>query len=252
MLKEELLECKRDELVSENGVTSRGIIGLLEYRMKVKKRHPDSLFEGYEALNGGYYGKSKTSEYFETIYAIDPFKVGSSDTIFNCWSFLWRFAVGKMGRKVEVMEIKTYLDYFFKNNNELLQLFNRLADYQHCLANFMPAPIGFNNSRTRDGKGCYYKDNDFPDLFYKRAKVDLPYTYKWINENNIRYHLGFFTEFNSNIRGERGNIPVDVKDKNEMIRFQGGIINAINCIEKRAESLSKLIQGRSGSTDATE
>ena len=52
-----------------------------EQSLKKKRRK-------YDETQHRYIGKSKTAEYFEELYGIDPIEIGSSDTIFNCWSFL--------------------------------------------------------------------------------------------------------------------------------------------------------------------
>ena len=95
MNQEELLRCRRNELVPENPqVLKRGIEGLLEYRINRNKRHPDCIYQGYDEAEHKYFGKSKTADYFELLYGIDPFEIGGSNTIFNCWSFLSRFIKG--------------------------------------------------------------------------------------------------------------------------------------------------------------
>ena len=155
----------RNELVLEVPKTEEGLIGLLEYRINAatgrNKRHPDSLYEGYDVKRKKYYGKSITAQYFGDIYGIDPFLEGSSDTIFNCWSYLSIFARGRLNRRyVNEKNMIDNLDMIFGEDENLRSLFDRLANYQHSMANLMPAPIGFNGSQSHDGKGNYERDND--------------------------------------------------------------------------------------------
>ena len=90
--KEDLLRCIRNEAVLENSkVKHTGIKGLLEYRLNNNISHPDLIYKVYDKHKCKYYGESKTSDYFRAIFNIEPFKIGSSDTIFNCWSFASRF-----------------------------------------------------------------------------------------------------------------------------------------------------------------
>ena len=47
MNKDELLICRRNELVPENPpVLKNGIEGLLEYRLNRNRRHPDCIYQG--------------------------------------------------------------------------------------------------------------------------------------------------------------------------------------------------------------
>lgn len=246
LTRDDLLKCVRNELVPENLTTCFGIEGLLQYRIMDKKRHVDSIYEGYDKSNRKYYGKSMTAECFEIIYGSNSLNEGSSDTIFNCWSFLNRFIRGKVGRRwVSEIEALNNLNSIFEGYEELKSLLDKLANYQHCLANFMPAPIGFNGSKTHDGKGAFDRDNDMPDLYYQRALKDFPKMFLWINQNLEQYCLDFFTEFNSNLIDRYANKPVNVDSNDEINQFEGSIKSAINCIEKRANSLSQRMKRRS-------
>ena len=108
----------------------------------------------------------------------------------------------------------------------------------HSLANFMPAPVGFNGSKGRDGKGNLYRDNDMPDIYYKRAMKDFPDKYAWINKHMDEYCLHFFKEYNSPWADREANKPLTNDD---LEVFEKTLIDAIECIKKRAESL--LIRG---------
>lgn len=239
---EDFLKCIRNELVPENPRTGFGVIGLLDYRInetrKINKRHPDSLFEGYDQK---YYGVSITARQFSIIYRIDPFEIGSSDTIFNCWSYLSMFARGRLKKRyVTEEEVKAKLDYIFAGYENLRTLFDKLADYQHSMANLMPAPRGFNGSSSHDGKGQYDRDNDMPDIYYKRAVYDFPNIYKWINENMEKYALRFFKEYSSGFYDGEANRAI--KTEIEIEELKGSIERAIKCIEERAEDLVELVK----------
>lgn len=243
--KEDFLKCLRNELVPENPKTAYGMNGLLEYRInadkKLNKRHPDSLFEGYDERNKGYYGKSITAECFKEIYKADPFEEGSSDTIFNCWSYLSMFARGRLKKRcVNEEEVKENLTYIFDGYEPLKSHFNILADYQHSMANLMPAPVDFNGSCYHDGKGRYDRDNDMPDIYYKRAKYDFPSMYTWINKNMEKYALRFFKEYISGFYDGEANIAT--KSPEEIAELEKSIERAIICIEGRAEDLVELVK----------
>ena len=233
--KDELLICRRNELVPENPRVQRnGIEGLLEYRLNDNRRHPNCIYQRYDETEHKCCGKSRTAEYFETLYGIDPFEIGSSDTIFNCWSFLSRFIRG-MSRECRADEeyVLENLDEIFDEYEDIRRKLDKLADYHHCLANLMPAPVGFNGTRTHDGKGNYTRDNDMPDIYYKRSEKDFPQMYQWINENMEAFSLQIFREYESYCEDVHSNIPV-TDDPVELLPFEWSIDNAIACIEWRA------------------
>lgn len=246
--KEDFLKCLRNELVPENPKTAFGVNGLLEYRInagkKLNKRHPDSLFEGYDERNKRYYGESIMAECFKDIYKVDPFEEGSSDTIFNCWSYLSMFAKGRLKKqndvKVKEEEVREKLAYIFEGYETLKLLFDKLADYQHSMANLMLAPVGFNGSCYHDGKGNYKRDNDMPDIYYKRAIYDFPSMYNWINENMEKYALRFFKEYISGFYDGEANRAT--KSPEQIAELEKSIERAIICIEARAEDLVELVK----------
>ena len=235
MNKDELLICRRNELVPENSpVLKSGIEGLLEYRINRNRRHPDCIYQGYDEAEHKYFGKSKTAEYFELLYRIDPFEIGSSDTIFNCWSFLSRFIKGMSRERCTNEEYAlANLDEIFDGYEGIRRKLDKLADYHHCLANLMPAPVGFNGSRSHDGKGNYLRDNDMPDIYYKRAEKDFPQMYQWINDHMEDHSLQIFKEYESYCSDGHANAPVS-DDPVELVPFEYSVDNAIACIEWRA------------------
>ena len=243
--KDDFLKCVRNELVPENPKTSEGLVGLLEYRINASegrnKRHPDSLYEGYDEKKGKYYGKSITSECFNEIYGIDPFLEGSSDTIFNCWSYISIFVRGRLNKRyINEKNILENLNTIFYGYENVRFLLDKLANYQHSMANLMPAPIGFNGSKSHDGKGNYKKDNDMPDIYYLRAKYDFPEMYKWINDKMELYKLSFFRDYESGFSDGVANVSIRSDEEIELLIKS--IINAIDCIEKRAGKLAKMVE----------
>ncbi len=236
--KDELLVCRRNELVPENPqVQKNGIEGFLEYRLNKNVRHPDCIYQRYDETEHKYIGRSKTAEYFEILYGVDPFETGSSDTIFNCWSFLSRFIRGmSRERRADEEYALENLDEIFDGFEDIRRKLDKLADYHHCLANLMPAPVGFNGSRSHDGKGRYNRDNDMPDIYYKRAEKDFPQMYRWINENMEDYSLQIFREYESYCEDGHANLPV-TDDPVELLPFERSVDNAITCIEWRAMKL---------------
>lgn len=165
-------------------------------------------------------------------------EIVSSDTIFNCWSYLNMFLRG-VTRMEWVNEgyALDNIDDIFKGYEPFRIILDKLADYHHCLANFMPAPIGFNGSKSHDGKGNFKRDNDMPDLYYKRAKSEFPIIYSWINNKMEQFSLKFFKEYESYMEDGFANKPIDSLNKMEMQKFERSIVNAINCIEHRADEL---------------
>lgn len=251
MNKDDLLICRRNELVPENPpVFKNGIEGLLEYRINRNKKQPDRIYRGYDEEEHKYLGKSKTADYFESLYGIDPFGIGSSDTIFNCWSFLGRFLKGMSLKHWENEEYALeFIDEIFDGYERIRKKLDKLADYHHCLANLMPAPIGFNATGSHDGKGNPDRDNGMPDIYYKRAERDFPGMYQWINENMERYSLQFFKEYESYCEDGHANEPVS-DDPVELVPFEHSVDNAIACIEWRAMKVYNYYCKRFAVTDS--
>lgn len=251
--KEDLLKCVRNELVPMNpNVEETGIKGLLEYRMNYRNKlnisHPDSIYIMWDKKLGKYVGKSKLSEIYTKLYDINPFDMdeyGSSDTIFNAWSFIKNYAISKSDGKYQYEnEIIRNYNKIFKKTDEVTKLLNKLSDYHHSIANFMPAPVGFNLSKyLRDGKGNYDEDNDMPDLFYERSEKFhyLKKKHIWIDEHMNKLNLECFREFESHKEVGFASLPFDYDDEDELEEFKESIRNAIECIEKRALNLSKKL-----------
>lgn len=180
---EGLLKCYRNELVPENpNISDNGVRGLLLYRLKCGKgRHPDSCLTNENT-------QWISLKLYETIPE-------SQDTIFNAWSLIKiydaiHYGIGK------TRDVRFILDSIDKGESIFLpehkEEFDKLADRHHCVANFMPAPKGFNGSCFYHGKGEYNYDNDFPDVYYKRAEREFPRMFKWINDNMDKYCLQLF------------------------------------------------------------
>lgn len=240
--KEDLLLCMRNELVPSNPrINEQGLEGFLKYRLLKNHKHPDSIYEEYDTHQKRYVGESITAKYFRKIYKIDPFSdsFGRSDTIFNCWSFTSRFLRGYSGgKRIKEERVLKNLDEYFLGYEEIKSKLDTLANYHHCLANFMPAPRGYNGTSDKDGKGNFKKDNDFPDLFFKRAKDDqnLRMYYEWIQDNMDLLSLDFFYKFNSFLDNKTLLHPLDF-NKEDIIKFSKSLDNAIECIEQRASQL---------------
>ena len=245
--KEDLLKCMRNELVPDNPMVEyTGIRGLLQFLANGSKNktNPECIYTKYE-FGEGWSGKSKTAECFETIYGIDPFEIGNSDTIFNCLSFLSRFTRGMIGEDPEET-MKIIDDTFagfgrsYPEHDGLREKLDKLADYHHSLANFMPAPDHFRVTKLYDGKGRVDQDNDMPDLYYERAETKFPEKYQWINENMDRFALGAFKDFKSYLKNGEANEPLDFDNPDRVAEFEKSIDSAIDCLEKRAEELWDL------------
>lgn len=239
----DFLKCVRNELRPENKKTTYGLEGLLQYKLNSERKDPDSMYLKYNKETNRYEGKSYTAELFEQIYGkIEK----SSDTIFNCWSFFRMFKEARIDSNK--MRLENDCPYFekcgglkelFKGYEDIWKLLDEFADLHHCLANMMPAPIGYNGTKKHDGKGNHFRDNDMPDIYYQRAEKDFPDKYSWINEHMDTYCLSFFKEYHSPwIDGEAN--CVNLEDAKSIESYKKAINDAISCIKKRAEQLYEL------------
>jgi len=180
----DLLICCRNKLAPINPIVNEGgVLGLLQYRKNNNKKHPDSLLTD-----------KKYSWIAEFLYGGIPESV---DTIFNCWSMIKLYDAVHNGTN-ESRDSNTILECIRNGQNifrdEHKKEFDLLADRQHSIANFMPAPKGFNGWAKNCGKGEYNQDNDFPDIYYKRAENEFPDMYEWIQNNMELYSLEVFKE----------------------------------------------------------
>ena len=257
----DFLKCVRRELRSENAFTQYGLLGLIQYKISEKTMDPDSMYY-YNQEKGSYEGKTPTAFIFKKIYGnIEE----SSDTIFNCWSFFRMFFEGRTHKGKIYLDnasnpvfenigedrLRGGLDVLFQGYEEVFDLLNEFADLHHSLANMMPAPKGFNGySFTNkysgepvnfDGKGNYNRDNDMPDIYYKRAKSDFSDIYQWIIDNKGKYCLDFFEEYKSPWVDGGANCALDLNDKNAVLNFKKAIADSIGCIYKRSVQLYNLM-----------
>ncbi len=249
----DFLKCIRNELRPDNVETKYGLLGLIQFKLdKESKGDPDSMYISYNQKNGCYEGESYTAKLFKEIYGQTEDR---SDTIFNCWSF---FRMFKEARTIKFSKmwldqnrnpifenvgsdsVQGNLKILFSGYEDIFGLLNELADLHHCLANMMPAPIGYNGHDEKDGKGNCKKDNDMPDIYYKRAKDDFPDHYKWIQDNMENYCLQFFEEYTSPWKNGCANNPLNLSDANAVWEYKNAIIDAINCIYNRSIKLYKL------------
>lgn len=235
--KEDFLKCRRKELLSII-YTKRniqefkpGIEGLIEYRKHNYKIHPDSIEKER-------YG---TLKYFKMIYG-DSEIFESSDTIFNCWVFFRMFLNGKEKfKKYNYDEILENLTIIFEGNEDIKESLDKLANYHHSIANFMPAPKCFNGFNKHQKGGCY-SDNDMPNLYYNKLKQNENTNCKckcmkeWIDKNVEKYKLHFFYEYKNELKTNKLNF----NNKEEINNFKNSIENAIKCIENRAEKLFEI------------
>lgn len=228
--KESLLKCYRNELVPENPkVDEYGVKGLLLYRKNNNKRHPDSALS-----------YSETKWIAQKLYGEIP---DSQDTIFNCWNLIKIYDAIHSGLNI-TRDSDTILLRIESGEEiikpEHLAEINLLADRQHCIANFMPAPKGFNGWKNsysyHPGKGEYYKDNDFPDIYYKRAKKEFPQMYTWINANMKKYSLQLFDSQITPWENRKANFKsMGDKPSEELLFTIAQEMNRLLC--ERAENL---------------
>lgn len=230
--KESLLLCYRNELVPNNPhVNDYGVKGLLQYRKNRNVRHPDSSLT-----------YSKTRWISEELYDSVP---ESQDTIFNCWAILKIYdAVHRKSNSTRdsdsiLSDIEKDVEVILPKH---LKEFDLLAERQHCIANFMPAPVGFNGWRNKSGyhpgKGEYGEDNDFPDVYYKRAKIHFPQMYEWINIHMTEYSLELFGKEITSWQNGKANYNNMVKKPTENELYE--IVKKMNILlDERAENIIK-------------
>lgn len=241
--KYDLLKSLRETIPEYKGLS--GLKGLIKYKLSECKKDVDYEAKIYDLE---LYGKTEEK----------------ADTIFNCMSIFGIFVklrlndlgvdwgYNNIDNLLEELNIKKgkyplfqlaeyYYDKIFAGYNTLESSFNRLAELHHCLANFMPVPKGFNSYPGNDGKGNYRKDNDFPDVYFNRAKKDFPDMYEWIKNNKDKYCLDFFENFNSSLKEVDINYNGDIWKKSDKYeRLECIISNVIKCIQKRAVQIEKL------------
>ncbi len=235
---EDLLTCRRNELMPDSShIRKSGIEGLLEYRLSEIKMPPESIWQRYDEDEHKYVGRSKAAEYIGDLYGIDVFETGGISVIFNSWAYISRILRGMSREHWDNEEYALeYLDDIFEGYEGIRHKLDKLADYHYSLANLMPAPAGFAYSRSLDGKGNPRRDNDMPDLYYRRAEKDFPQMFKWINDNMDAFSLQVFREYDSECEDGCANEPVS-DDPVEWVPFERSIDDALACIERRAERI---------------
>lgn len=228
--KEDLLRCGRNELVPENPqIAENGVKGLLYYRCNNNQRHPDSALTYKDTMwiSVQLYGSVPESQ----------------DTIFNCWNMIKIYDA--LYREKETRCDSAILASLEKGEQifapEHEETFDILADMQHSIANMMPAPQGFNGWKNKwknhHGKGEYDRDNDFPDIYYLRAKEELPKMFKWINDHMVVYSLQCFKEFRTPWKDRHANYK-NMNPKPTIEVVERVARDMIEQIRDRAELLS--------------
>ena len=193
--RDDLLVCRRNEILpGALPFFQTGIEGLMEYDETTHKYHVNS----------------ETAGYFELLYG--PLEIENVVMIFDCRPFVNRFFRG-MAREFWPCEevILDNLDFIFEGYEELRRKLDKLADYQYCLANLMPAPVGF-------------------------GKMDHTQKRRWIDENMEDLSLQVFCEYEPFCEDANADEPV-TDDPVELIPFMRSVDNAIVCIEYRSMKL---------------
>lgn len=227
--KEDLLRCARNVLVPENPqVEESGVKGLLCYRCNNNQRHPDSALT-----------YKKTRWISIQLYGSVP---ESQDTIFNAWNMIKIYDAAYRRRETRcdlaILKSLEIGERVFAPDHK--KTFDTLADMQHSIANIMPAPKGFNGWESRlqshPGKGEYDRDNDFPDIYYLRAKEDFPNIYDWINDHMVEYSLQCFKEFKTPWKDRHANYN-RMSPKPTVVEIEKVARDMIQQIINRAELL---------------
>lgn len=228
--KEDLLRCVRNVLVPENPqIVETGVKGLLSYRCNNNQRHPDSAltYEDTRWISVQLYGSVPESQ----------------DTIFNCWNVIKIYDASYRGKETrcdsDILESLEKGEQVFAHNHK--KTFDTLADMQHSIANIMPAPKGFNGWKNKwksnSGKGEYHRDNDFPDIYYLRAKGEFPKMYEWINDHMVEYSLQCFIDFKTPWKDRHANYK-NMNSKPTIEEVERVARDMIEQIRNRAELLS--------------
>lgn len=226
--KEDFLVCLRGEMKTYKNLPA-GLKGLIEYR-NMSSMHVDHW----------------AKRYFKDIYGELEKDVAYADTIFNCWSIFAIFAKNRLidldhkyvHRRLKVLVMENY-DEIFKGFEGLEDKFNELAELHHSFANIMPAPKGLNGYPGHDGKGRYNEDNDFPDIYYKRAERQFPEIYKWINENKEKYALDFYSKFDSGLENKKANM---IEGEDQYEKIEKIVDDMILHIKSRANKLEQILK----------
>ncbi|MDR0964330.1 MAG: hypothetical protein LBM60_06920 [Clostridium sp.] len=245
----DLLKCRRGEITpAAFGLKERGMKGLLYYRLTQIEQSVEELTD---SSNGKFF---RLGEYFRQLYGSFDGTESQGETIFDCWSFLNRFLRGVTGHRwIREDEALLKLDEYFQGYETLKEDLDALADYEYSLANLMPTPPDFHAHRVSDGlggvieydgKGNYRMDNQMPDLFYERARKNLPNAFAWLDENMERFSLQCFKVFKSYLQCGEANAPLHINDSEQMRLFHQSVKNAIEAIRTRAMRILKKIQKR--------
>ena len=103
----------------------------------------------------------------------------SADTIFNAFIPFMDFCRSKLIKHCKQIPcekqeqynlIYDNLNLIFYGYEYLRQLFDKYFDLMYSLSNFMPAPLYFNGSRYKLGKGTHKLNNDYPSEYLKNLK----------------------------------------------------------------------------------
>lgn len=228
---EGLLKCYRNELVPENpNIPDTGVRGLLLYRLKCRQgRHPDSCLT------------NKDTQWISLkLYGTIP---ESQDTIFNAWSLIKiydaiHYGIGQTRSDRLIFDSLDKGEEIFLPEHK--EEFDKLADRHHCVANFMPAPKGFNGYGDHHGKGDYDYDNDFPDVYYKRAEKEFPPMFEWINDNMDKYCLQLFQSEITGWENRKANYK-NLKDNISEMDVYKIAVKMNKLLDERASRLLKKI-----------
>ncbi|MFI3236604.1 MAG: hypothetical protein R3Y47_01095 [Lachnospiraceae bacterium] len=127
------------------------------------------------------------------------------------------------------------LNGIFNGFSELRELFERLSEIAYSLANFMPAPIGYNGTSVSFGKGSYHENNDYPFFYYMNlldGKDDK--SLKWLNSVWELYDIQELFEIRPPFLDP--DYYFELKDYNELERY---LRQCIEGIENRAQLLEE-------------
>lgn len=247
--KKDLLECLRNDLVPSNQqVEEKGLKGYLVWLTleNVNGVDPECPFSKFDPNTKKYIGKSKAWDCYRYLYgfAANPDPASDRfDVIFNCYTYLGRFIKGKLGYyipKNDPNQVLEKYDLIFEGHEDLVPLFDSLAEQHHSLSNFMPACLGMNAAKGY----CWETFNDMPDLFFDGARdprnPDLQKYADWINKHKDEYVLQLFGTYKSNFPSGFTSTRLDTSDEAEMESFRKAIKDALECLDKRAKMLWEI------------
>lgn len=177
----------------------------------------------------------------------------SADTILNAFISFRDFCISKLfiiaknDRKAYPLNknkkyrddlnglIYLYLGDIFKDYPSLRNLYDEYFDLMYSFSNFMPAPIYFNGSKGKSGKGTWKLNNDYPIKYLENLNEPTSGIYKreemlkWLNDHMESYKIKDMYELQPPYEINEYYGP----DDNKLSAVENYIKQAVRCIKNR-------------------